>query len=70
MKDPTQTLASASNRSTEKEHDLERISAVRRDLEATYPAGRNLSMALTKLDEAYLWLLSAEEYQKKKVDKP
>jgi len=67
VKDPRATLDTAANRSPEKEHDLERISAIRRDLETTYPAGRNLSMAMTKLDEAYLWLLSSEEYQKKKT---
>lgn len=62
MKDPVATLATVAKRTQEKEHDLERISAIRRDLETTYPGGRNLSMAMTKLDEAYLWLLSSEEY--------
>ena len=51
-------------RSNEKEHDLERIAALRRDLETSYPICRYLSMALTKLDEAYLWLVSAPEYEK------
>lgn len=61
------TATEGVTRGYQREKDLQQINQLRNALKRENPASRSLSMCLTKLDEAYLWLLNAEEFAGRKV---